>query len=284
MDNKNLEKVKIILLGVIAVILLCLLVVISLRYKSDNKNDVQNSDNNSSGEVVPDNNYDMVEKEDNNSNIDVKPNKKPDNSVNGDQSVNNNSTNNNTGNNNSGNSNSSSGSNSSVTEKEEVTYQESDVVSYFEKLNQDIDTYKNSDNTSIKEKIKTSFITVVDFLFYDGVIKGHTFDELTNDAKIKVLTLALKIDNKIDKYFPNYKESIKEKTSAFKEKVAILYLEATAKLCESVGEDSCNLARENFKDMKESFGFTWEGIKTVASTSASKLSVLFKEWYQSIKN
>ena len=46
MDNKNLEKVKIILLGVIAVILLCLLVIISLRYKSDNKNNVQNGDNN----------------------------------------------------------------------------------------------------------------------------------------------------------------------------------------------------------------------------------------------
>lgn len=280
MNNGNLEKAKVVLLGVIATVLLCLLVVVSLKFKQDNKfkNDVQTNDNNSGvTDVVPDEDdtslkEDTPTKEENIPVVeDNSTSKNPDNSVSDSQPITGGNTNTDT--------------NQGVTNnKEEVTYHESDVVSYFEELNQDIDTYKSSDNTTMKEKIKTGFITVVDFLFYDGVIKGHTFDELTGEAKIKVLTLALKIDNKIEEYFPNYKESIKDKTSAFKEKVAVLYLEATAKLCESVGEDSCNLARENFKDMKESFGFTWEGIKKVASTSASKLSVLLKEWYQSIKN
>ena len=271
MNNGNLEKAKVVLLGVIATVLLCLLVVVSLKFKQDNKfkNDVQTNDNNSGvTDVVPDED-DTSLKEDTPVVEDNSTSKNPDNSVSHSLPITGGNTNTNQG---------------VTNNKEEVTYHESDVVSYFEKLNQDIDTYKNSDNTSVKEKIKTGFITVVDFLFYDGVIKGHTFDELTGEAKIKVLTLALKIDNKIEEYFPNYKESIKDKTSAFKEKVALLYLEATAKLCESVGEDSCNLARENFKDMKESLGFTWEEIKKVASTSASKLSVLLKEWYQSIKN
>lgn len=281
MNNGNLEKAKVVLLGVIATVLLCLLVVVSLKFKQDNKfkNDVQTNDNNSGvTDVVPDEDDTSLKEEDTPTKEENTPvvednstSKNPDNSVSDSQPITGGNTNTDT--------------NQGVTNnKEEVTYHESDVVSYFEELNQNIDTYKSSDNTTMKEKIKTGFITVVDFLFYDGVIKGHTFDELTGEAKIKVLTLALKIDNKIEEYFPNYKESIKEKTSAFKEKVAILYLEATAKLCESVGEDSCNLARENFKDMKESFGFTWEGIKKVASTSASKLSVLLKEWYQSIKN
>lgn len=278
MNNGNLEKAKVVLLGVIATVLLCLLVVVSLKFKQDNKfkNDVQTNDNNSGvTDIVPDEDdtslkEDTPTKEENTPVVeDNSTSKNPDNSVSDSLPITGGNTNTNQG---------------VTNNKEEVTYHESDVVSYFEKLNQDIDTYKNSDNTTMKEKIKTGFITVVDFLFYDGVIKGHTFDELTGEAKIKVLTLALKIDNKIEEYFPNYKESIKDKTSAFKEKVALLYLEATAKLCESVGEDSCNLARENFKDMKESFGFTWEGIKKVASTSASKLSVLLKEWYQSIKN
>ena len=278
MNNGNLEKAKVVLLGVIATVLLCLLVVVSLKFKQDSKfkNDVQTNDNNSGvTDVVPDEDdtslkEDTPTKEENTPVVeDNSTSKNPDNSVSDSQPITGGNTNTNQG---------------VTNNKEEVTYHESDVVSYFEKLNQDIDTYKSSDNTTMKEKIKTGFITVVDFLFYDGVIKGHTFDGLTSEAKIKVLTLALKIDNKIEEYFPNYKESIKDKTSAFKEKVALLYLEATAKLCESVGEDSCNLARENFKDMKESFGFTWEGIKKVASTSASKLSVLLKEWYQSIKN
>ena len=281
MNNGNLEKAKVVLLGVIATVLLCLLVVVSLKFKQDNKfkNDVQTNDNNSGvTDVVPDEDDTSLKEEDTPTKEENTPvvednstSKNPDNSVSDSQPITGGNTNTDT--------------NQGVTNnKEEVTYHESDVVSYFEELNQNIDTYKSSDNTTMKEKIKTGFITVVDFLFYDGVIKGHTFDELTGEAKIKVLTLALKIDNKIEEYFPNYKESIKDKTSAFKEKVAVLYLEATAKLCESVGEDSCNLARENFKDMKESFGFTWEGIKKVASTSASKLSVLLKEWYQSIKN
>ena len=274
MNNGNLEKAKVVLLGVIATILLCLLVVVSLKFKQDNKfkNDVQTNDNNSGvTDVVPDEDDTSKKEEDTPVVEDNSISKNPDNSVSDSQPITGGNTNINQG---------------ATNNKEEVTYHESDVVSYFEELNQNIDTYKSSDNTTMKEKIKTGFITVVDFLFYDGVIKGHTFDELTGEAKIKVLTLALKIDNKIEEYFPNYKESIKDKTSAlaFKEKVALLYLEATAKLCESVGEDSCNLARENFKDMKESFGFTWEGIKKVASTSASKLSVLLKEWYQSIKN
>lgn len=274
MNNGNLEKAKVVLLGVIATILLCLLVVVSLKFKQDNKfkNDVQTNDNNFGvTDVVPDEDDTSKKEEDTPVVEDNSISKNPDNSVSDSQPITGGNTNINQG---------------ATNNKEEVTYHESDVVSYFEELNQNIDTYKSSDNTTMKEKIKTGFITVVDFLFYDGVIKGHTFDELTGEAKIKVLTLALKIDNKIEEYFPNYKESIKDKTSAlaFKEKVALLYLEATAKLCESVGEDSCNLARENFKDMKESFGFTWEGIKKVASTSASKLSVLLKEWYQSIKN
>ena len=279
MNNGNLEKAKVVLLGVIATVLLCLLVVVSLKFKQDSKfkNDVQTNDNNSGvTDVVPDEDdtskkeEDTPTKEENTPVVeDNSTSKNPDNSVSDSQPITGGNTNTNQG---------------VTNNKEEVVYHESDVVSYFEELNQNIDTYKSSDNTTMKEKIKTGFITVVDFLFYDGVIKGHTFDELTGEAKIKVLTLALKIDNKIGEYFPNYKESIKDKTSAFKEKVAVLYLEATAKLCESVGEDSCNLARENFKDMKESFGFTWEGIKKVASTSASKLSVLLKEWYQSIKN
>lgn len=281
MNNGNLEKAKVVLLGVIATVLLCLLVVVSLKFKQDNKfkNDVQTNDNNSGvTDVVPDEDDTSLKEEDTPTKEENTPvvednstSKNPDNSVSDSQPITGGNTNTNQG---------------VTNNKEEVVYHESDVVSYFEELNQNIDTYKSSDNTTMKEKIKTGFITVVDFLFYDGVIKGHTFDELTGEAKIKVLTLALKIDNKIGEYFPNYKESIKDKTSAlaFKEKVAVLYLEATAKLCESVGEDSCNLARENFKDMKESFGFTWEGIKKVASTSASKLSVLLKEWYQSIKN
>lgn len=274
MNCKNLEKVKVIFLGIIATVLLFLLVIVSLKFKEDSKykKDVQNNDRNSEVTETKSKKDDTLKKEE-----DISLKKDSDVIKNQDDSVSNSQVNKN-------NVKDDIDTNTNHKDREEVVYSPNDVVSYFDELNKNIDTYKSSNDVTMKEKIKSGFITVVDFLFYDGVIKGYTFDELTSNAKIKVLTLALKIDNKIDKYFPNYKESIKNKVSAFKEKTALLYLETTAKLCENIGEESCDLARENFKDMKESFGFTWAGIKKVATTSASKLTILLEEWYQSIKN
>ena len=94
------------------------------------------------------------------------------------------------------------------------------------------------------------FVTVVDFLFYDKEIGGYTFNQLTNSAKLQVIKIALSIDHKIDEYFPNYKDSIKKGYESVKEKLAELYLKTTSSLCETVGEDTCNQAKEDFETMK----------------------------------
>lgn len=160
---------------------------------------------------------------------------------------------------------------------------EEDVVAYFNSLERSVAMYSDETNPTLREKAKSAFTTTVDFLFYDKQIKGHTFKELTSTAKLKVIQAALKIDNKIDTYFPNYKNTIKEKMQDLKGKAALLYLETTSKLCESVGESACNEAREDFKTMKESFGFTWDIIKNAASSSYRSLKTILSEWYQSIK-
>lgn len=280
MKDKNSEKIKIILLGVIATILLCLLVIVSLNFKNINK---YKSETNNTDKTTNEKTESTTKKEN------VIPNEKDDNPTtnnsNSNSSIEKNESNSNIPDNNNITTNQNSGTNQNPnTNQETVTNQESDVVAYFEGLERNIDSHKNSNDETYREKIKNGFITIVDFLFYDSTIKGYTFSELTNEAKIKVLTLALKIDNKIDKYFPNYKNNIKNKMNNFKEKVAIIYLETTSKLCEKVGESSCKIARENFREMKESFGFTWENIKNVATDSYSSLTKILKEWYQSIKN
>lgn len=165
----------------------------------------------------------------------------------------------------------------------EAIQDEASVVSFFENLDISVATYQDENNPSFREKAKNAFTTVIDFLFYDSAIHGITFKELTTSAKLKVLKIALKIDHKIDSYFPNYKTTIKTKMQNLKGKVALLYLETTAKLCESVGESACNEARQDFKNMKESFGFTWDIIKSAASSSYSSLKTILNEWYQSIK-
>ena len=154
------------------------------------------------------------------------------------------------------------------------------VISYFEELE---DTVSNSQHKEITENIKTTlknvFTTTVDFLFYDEPIKGYTFKELTTEAKLKICKIALSIDNKIDTYFPNYKDTIKSGVTSLKAKVISLYLELTSKLCEKVGDNTCEQARADFKNMKDVLKIDWNLIKEFASTSKGALS----EWYQSIK-
>lgn len=147
------------------------------------------------------------------------------------------------------------------------------VLSYFNELDND---FKAS---TIKDSVKSGFITVVDFLFYDGKIKGHTFSELTDSAKLKVLSMAMYFDSKIEKYFPGYKESISTTTgrayNKVKETVVKTYLNLTTKICEN-NEELCASAKNDFSVMKKSFGLTWSLIKEIASEGASNL----KSWYE----
>lgn len=147
------------------------------------------------------------------------------------------------------------------------------VLTYFN------ETANNLEDETLRDKAKKSFITIVDFLFYDGKIKGFTFSELTNEAKLKVLQITLKIDNKIDTYFPNYKEEISSTTNKvyinIKELAITKYLEVTAKVCANNSE-LCESAKQDFQEMKKSFSITWELIKNIAGNGVSSI----KTWYE----
>ena len=138
-----------------------------------------------------------------------------------------------------------------------------------------------SEDVSFRERAKNTFTTIVDFIFYDKEVNGYTFQGLTNSAKLKVISLALKIDNSIDRHFPNYKDVIKDKYASFKGKIAVKYLEITESLCESVGSDTCNQAKEGFDTMKNSFGFTWNLLKELASSGKEKISNFYLNWKNS---
>lgn len=148
-----------------------------------------------------------------------------------------------------------------------------EVLEYFQELEND---FKSG---SIKESLKSGFITVIDFLFYDGTIKGYTFKDLSDRAKLKVLAMALYFDNKIDNYFPDYKEEISSKTnkaySTIKNEILEAYLNVGAKVCEYNGE-LCTKAKEEFSNIKKNFGLTWDLIKDIAKDGVNNL----KKWYE----
>ena len=180
-------------------------------------------------------------------------------------------------NNNSNNGNGGSSSNNSTSNS--IVYTENDVISYFKNEENGISTYQES--VTFKEKAKNTFVTIVDFIFYDKEIKGHTFKELSNSAKLQIIKVALSIDSKIEEYFPDYKETIKTKYDNLKGKLASLYLEATASLCDSVGIDTCNQAKEDFNTMKNSFGFTWDLVKELAVNGKNKVKDFYESWRDS---
>ena len=147
---------------------------------------------------------------------------------------------------------------------------EAEFVNYMVQQEKDL----NQNTTS--EKAKKIFITTVDFLFYNGTIKGYTFSELSDSAKLQILKIALSIDNKIEQYFPEYKENISSTYTNIKAKIIEAYLDLTVKVCDVVGSETCNQAKEDFQSLKNSFSITWEFIKDIGVSVITKLD----EWYK----
>lgn len=150
---------------------------------------------------------------------------------------------------------------------------EANLLSYFENESNMFD----SKDTSITDKLKASFTSIIDFIFYDKEIKGYTFKELTNTAKLKVISIALTIDHKIDSYFPNYKDKIKEGYNNIKASLATKYLEVTASFC-TKDPETCKQAQEDFEAMKKSFGLTGSKISEAAKNAGSKIKELYEGW------
>lgn len=138
---------------------------------------------------------------------------------------------------------------------------------------------KSLEDTSEESNLKKTFVTLIDFLFYDGTIKGYTFDNLSDKAKLKVLKVSLAIDAKIENYFPNYKTEISQKTNRIytncKEKIVAKYLEITMHICTN-DPDTCESAKNDFQDMKKSFSITFDIIKGLIDRGVGNL----KEWYE----
>lgn len=156
---------------------------------------------------------------------------------------------------------------------------EEEVITYFKTLNNDLDSNDNSE--SFISKLKSGFVTCVDFLFYGGKIKDYTFEELSDDAKIKILEIMLTIDEKVDNKIPGYKDKITETTGKIynkvKEKVVEIYVNITDEICTN-NPDLCDSVRNGFEKIKTTFNLTWDFIKNATSSGLDKLSKWYLKW------
>ena len=151
---------------------------------------------------------------------------------------------------------------------------EEELITYLNDFSREID---NSD--TLKKNIKDKFVMIVDFLFYDGKIGNKTFAELSNSTKLKVLELALTIDQKIENKFPGYKESISTNGNRIytnlKTRALELYLDITTSVCE-INSELCDDAKIGLGELKSSFSLTWDFLKGIAGSGLTKL----KSWYE----
>lgn len=154
------------------------------------------------------------------------------------------------------------------TKKKDIKNADENVLAYF---NNEV----NTADTKSKGTLKNAFIKVVDFIFYDKDINGYYFKDLTASAKLKVIGLALKLDNIIDSHFPGYKDELSSSYNKAKDNLITLYLNLTSEFCKN-NDSICESAKNDFSLLKESLNLSWDVIKNLAKSGTNKL----KEWYE----
>lgn len=147
---------------------------------------------------------------------------------------------------------------------------------------------ESTQDENFKDKASSTFISIVDFLFYDGTIKGISFEELTEKGKEKVLEISSKIDVKLEEKCPRYKEKISNSTSKAYQKAS----EIIKKGAKNINDFAKNaLGDENYqaiidakdelaKYSKEALNFVTGAGSKVFNETKDKLN----EWYQNFKN
>lgn len=178
------------------------------------------------------------------------------------------------------------------TNKEEPV-SDDEVVEYINNVTNEVSELNSEKSLSqkTKESLKKTFITLTDFIFYDGTIKGKTFKELSSEAQEKVLELYEKLDSKIESVFPNYKEEIKdtstktyskvkEKAKELKEKIKSIYIER-------VGEDTYQKEMEIIENTKdkvvEKASPIISDVKEKAKETYTKTKDKLDKWYKNFK-
>lgn len=147
---------------------------------------------------------------------------------------------------------------------------------------------KSTRDENFKDKASSTFISIVDFLFYDGTIKGVTFDELTEKGKEKVLEIASKIDVKLEEKCPGYKETISNSTSKAYQKASEIIKNGAKNINDfaknALGDENyqaiIDAKDELAKYSKEALSFVTGAGSKVFNETKDKLN----EWYQNFKN
>lgn len=142
-----------------------------------------------------------------------------------------------------------------------------EVINYLEMEAAEVN--ENIKEKNYKEKAKNTFIEIIDFLFYGGTIKNHTFNEMTGKAKLEAIKIAIKIEDKIEQYQPGMIEEIDSKYRNIKSKIINLYTNKVNEYCNN-HSNLCENVKSDYDKMKNSF-------RNAFNISKNKLSTFYNE-------
>ena len=184
---------------------------------------------------------------------------------------------------------SNNSSNNTINISETITYSNNDEV-VINSLESSLSKINNGDgsDSSFADSAKWVFVSIVDFLFYDGEINGITFDELTDSGKQKVLEIASKVDSAIESKIPGYKETISSTASKAFNKASEIIKSGANNLNNFARE---KLGEENYQsiiDAKDELVYYTKNAMSFLGDVGGKVFNSVKDkldsWYQDFKN
>lgn len=173
--------------------------------------------------------------------------------------------------------------------KIELSEEDDIIINEFNSIKENITNYLDSDDfKDVKDKVKGLFINIVDFLFYDGEIKGIKFTDLTEEGKKQVIILAGNIDDVITKKFPNYKEDISETTKDAYTKASEIIKKGAKNFNdfskEKLGEDNYNAITDAKDELIEYSKQALDIVGDYSSKTWITVKDKVKNWYEEFRN
>lgn len=171
---------------------------------------------------------------------------------------------------------------------------EQDVIEYMESMENSVINSSEKDTNDWKVKAKKLFITVIDFIFYDGKIGDYTFQQLSDSGKQKVIQIATNIDGMIESYSPNYKERLvsqgKRTYQTVSDKLTEYKNQYFADVKSVIGEENYEQAGNVYREVKEKANSVKDKVVDKSTDiyqqgkeAAGKLKDKWNDWYQSWK-
>ena len=160
-----------------------------------------------------------------------------------------------------------------------------EVIDYFEKANTYIEnTFTEEKINKVTDKMGDYVATMIGFIWYGEEINSITYNELSTEAKQKVMELYNKADTKIETKIPNYKETIKEKYSIVSSFVKDKYNIAKDKVTNYINDNITEEEKQKYNDLKEEakegISNSIDDMKEVGNTYKDTIN----EWYQKKKS